>query len=134
MSKRIVCKGCGNRFTKPDGSSRLNCTTCRPPRVQVPVDAPVGSPAAPVVPRAPGEIEVATRVELERCGRLVTVSGAIAVRLAHAMDDPALPEARLSSLASQLERTMERATAGVKAPPDELTARQARIRAVAETA
>ena|SRR6187549_115057 len=125
MAKRVRCKSCGNQFTREQGSNRLNCTTCRPPRVQLTADSQL--PAARE-PRAPGEIEIATRAELERAGRLVTVSGAIAVRLAHAMDDPALPEARLSSLASQLERTMERATAGVKAPPDELTNRQEDIR------
>lgn len=131
MSKRVTCKTCRKQFTRSTGSNRLNCEVCKPPRVLVP---PTGEVPAAREPRAPGEIEVATRHELERAGRLVTVSGAIAVRLAHAMDDPALPEARLSSLASQLERTMERATAGVKAPPDELTQRQARIRAVAESA
>jgi hypothetical protein len=43
------------------------------------------------------------------------------------MDDPGLSEARLSALASQLDKTLERALAGAKPAPDELDERQERI-------
>lgn len=131
MSARVRCKTCHKQFTRPTGSNRLNCEACKPPRVLVP---PATADAAPKPPRDAGEIETATRTELTRCKRSHTVYGAIAVRLARAMDDPALSEARLSALAAQLERTMDRATAGAEAVKDGLDARQddlqAKIRAV----
>lgn len=91
-------------------------------------------PVEPVEPRPAGEIEAATRRELARCRREHTVHGAIATRLARVMDDPALSEARLSALAAQLERTLERATAGVLPEPDALTERQERILTVMDGA
>lgn len=131
MSARVRCKTCHKQFTRPTGSNRLNCEVCKPPRVLV---SPAAAGAAAKPPRDAGEIETATRTELSRCKRSHTVYGAIAVRLARAMDDPALSEARLSALAAQLERTMDRATVGAEAVKDGLDARQddlqAKIRAV----
>lgn len=106
----------------------MNCYACRPPRGSAGGGpAAVVAPVQPTEPREPGEIEAATRSELARTRRTNTVHGAIACRLARVMDDPALSEARLSALAAQLERTMDRATAGAAPPPDGLDERQERI-------
>jgi DNA-directed RNA polymerase subunit RPC12/RpoP len=130
VSKRVRCKTCGKQFTRNTGSNRLNCEVCKPPRVA----APVVSAEVPPVPRGPGPIEAATAHELARVKRVTTVSGAIAMRLARVMDDPDLSEARLTALAAQLERTLEKATAGTPPPPDDLDARQERIRLIQDTA
>ena len=49
----------------------------------------------------------AVRAELERCRAAGSLAGAIAVRLARALDDPGLGAAQVSSIAAQLGRTME---------------------------
>lgn len=125
--RTVPCRACRTSFKRPKGTNRLFCFECRPSRVgKTPAAA---LPAAPVVepvelpppaPRDPGPLELAAVAELERTGRLATVKGQIAVRLARALDDPELPDARLSTLGAQLERTMDAATAGAPPPPDGL--------------
>lgn len=134
MSKRITCKGCKARFLRASGTRRLYCETCRPPRVLatdgIAAPAVVEQPA----PRPPGPIELTTVAELQAAGRLATVSGRIAVRLAHQMDDEQLSGSQVATLGAQLERTMDRATAGAPKPPDvvdEIAARIAAKRAAA---
>lgn len=123
---RLVCPGCRNRFIRPPGTNRKWCETCRPPRFPAPA-APVDQPAddpdpepevGPPVERPPGPIEVATLAELVSFGRQTSVKGQIALRLARVLDDPELAEARLSAMASQLEKTIDAATAGATPPAD----------------
>jgi hypothetical protein len=132
--RRLRCKTCGKQFTRPVGSNRLNCSVCKPPRDR-PDAAPAGpEPAEAVAPRAAGPLELAAVAELTRTERLDTVKGQIAVRLARALDDPDLSDARLSALGSQLEKTMDAATAGALPPPDKGDELSARRRMLAEGA
>lgn len=127
MAKQVRCKTCRASFTPAQGTNRLNCYACRPPRGSAGGGPATVVPPAQVEPRPPGEIESATRAELVRAGRAATVHGAIAVRLARVMDDPDLSEARLTALAAQLERTLDRATAGAPTAADALDDRQEEI-------
>lgn len=76
----------------------------------------------------------AVRAELERCRATRTLAGAIAVRLALALDDPDLGAAQVSSIAAQLGRTMEPLLKMAPREPDgldDLAARAAAKRAAA---
>jgi hypothetical protein len=111
MGARIRCKKCRRQFTRPHGSNRLNCLTCRPPR---------GSAAPPVSAPADGDLQRAVRVELERLQQASSVAGAVALRLARSLDDPELGAAQVSSISAQLIRTLEPLAKGAPRPPDEL--------------
>jgi hypothetical protein len=110
MSARIRCKTCHRQFTRPNGSNRLNCETCRPPRVK----APTGP--APV----DGLLQQAVHLELERLQQAGSVAAAVALRLARALDDPELGAAQVSSISAQLMRTLEPLAKNAPRPPDEL--------------
>jgi hypothetical protein len=125
--RTVPCRACRTNFKRPKGTNRLFCYECRPSRVGKtvvvdPAEQRVAEPVElpPPAPREPGPLELAAVGELTRTGRLATVKGQIAVRLARALDDPELPDARLSTLGAQLERTMDAATAGAPPPPDGL--------------
>jgi len=110
VAHQIRCKKCRRQFTRPTGSSRLNCETCRPPRVKTPtVPAP-----------ADGLLQQAVRVELERLQQAGSVAAAVALRLARALDDPELGAAQVSSISAQLMRTLEPLAKLAPRPPDEL--------------
>jgi hypothetical protein len=137
-TKRKTCPkakgGCGRQFTPERGTRREKCYECSPVRRS----RPDGVPAAPAAPVAPlptnGEIAAAVRAELERVGKLNTVPGAIALRLARTLDDPQLGAAQVASISDKLAKLMEPLTRGGPRVPDhvdEITRRIAEKRASA---
>lgn len=58
-------------------------------------------------PLPDGLMVAAVRGELERCGAAGSVAGAVALRLARALDDPQLGAAQVSSISAQLLKTLE---------------------------
>lgn len=132
--RQIRCQTCKKAFSPERGTRRKNCYTCRPfKRGAGGSPAPVRVDTEPVS-RGTGPIELVTVAELSAAGRLDTVSGQIAVRLAHQMDDEHLTGSQVSSLGAQLERTMEKATAGAPPPADEVDDFTARIMRKRDTA
>ena len=113
--KRCKTPTCPQRFTRPQGSRREYCETCRPPRQKPKPVTPL-----PDRPTEPGPIETATRRDLEARQRVNTTAGAIALRLARDLDSAALTASQASSLSSQLLRTMAAALEGAPAAPDEM--------------
>jgi predicted trehalose synthase len=64
--------------------------------------------AAPTVPLPTnGEIASAVGAELERLGQLGSVTGVIALKLARALDDPAIGAAQITSVSQRLLTTLE---------------------------
>ena len=115
-SERKTCKSatCHQKFSRPLGSRREYCETCRPPRKkpQAPVVLPGGS-------GEPGPIEAAAVAELEAVGRLGSVEGQLVVRLAREADRASVSGTQLSAVADRLLKAKEAALAGV-APPGDL--------------
>lgn len=117
---RLRCRkpGCTRRFTRPQGSRRIYCTKCSPPRKPVDVDPPV--PLESRRPPVEGAMVAAVRAELERCRAVGTMAGAIALRLALTLDDPDLAASSVASLSAQLVRTLEPLQRAAPREPDEL--------------
>lgn len=127
---QIRCRKCGRKFTPRRGTRRVNCYVCRPERTQA---GPVAAAAEPVG-RIEGATAVAVRAELERAGQSGTVTAAVALRLAVALDDPGLAAAQVASMSAKLLQVMEPlARMGVQVPDevDEFSARLAEKRASA---
>ena len=113
-SVRLRCQICRERFSKPLGSRRVNCETCRPPRAKATALPP---PEAPKV----GPIEAQALADLEAAGRLDTVKGQTLLRLAREADSGRVTAAQLGSLASNLLKVEDAALAGARRPePDRL--------------
>jgi hypothetical protein len=92
------------------------------------------APAAEPVGRIDGPTAVAVRAELERAGQAGTVTAAVALRLAVALDDPGLAAAQVASMSAKLLQVMEPlARMGAQVPDevDEFSARLAAKRASA---
>jgi hypothetical protein len=126
---RLTCPKCRRRFTPRRGTRRVNCYECSPERTQA---GPVAA-AVPAV-RVEGPTQVAVRVELERSGQSGTVTAAVALRLAAALDDPQLGAAQVASMSAKLLQVMEPlARMGAQVPDevDEFSARLAAKRASA---
>jgi hypothetical protein len=127
---QIRCRKCARKFTPRRGTNRVNCYQCRPERTQAPLVAPAAAPAG----RIDGPTAVAVRTELERAGQSGTVTAAVALRLAMALDDPGLGAAQVASMSAKLLQVMEPlARMGAQLPDevDEFTARLAEKRASA---
>jgi hypothetical protein len=132
---RLVCKssGCGRRFRPRKGTRRVYCYDCRPERSPGGA-ASMSEAAAPVADRIDGPTAAAVRTELERAGQSGTVTAAVALRLAMALDDPGLGAAQVASMSAKLLQVMEPlARMGAQLPDevDEFTARLAEKRASA---
>ena len=112
---RVRCKGCRSQFRPRKGTRRLFCETCRPSR------AGVGLASVPPVPTSvdlpPGEVERTVREVLEQAGRLATVPGVLAVRLAKQLD-AATGAATTAALAKQIDELTAKAMLGAKPAPD----------------
>lgn len=78
-SQRLRCKQCHQRFSRLQGSRRLYCETCRPPRTRAVVELP-GAPSRP------GAIESTTLADLERVERVDTIEGQALLALARDAD------------------------------------------------
>lgn len=92
------------------------------------------APPAEPVGRIEGPTQAAVRVELERAGQSGTVTAAVALRLAAALDDPGLAAAQVASMSAKLLQVMEPlARMGVQVPDelDEFSRRLAEKRASA---
>jgi hypothetical protein len=125
---QVRCRKCGRKFTPRRGTRRVNCYECRPERTQAAEQS-----AAPVSVLE-GATAAAVRAELERSGQAGTVTAAVALRLAVALDDPGLAAAQVASMSAKLLQVMEPlARMGVQVPDevDEFSARLAAKRATA---
>lgn len=78
---------------------------------------------------ADGPMVVSVRAELERCRASGSVAGAIALRLAAVLDDPALGAPQVSTISQQLLRTLEPLQRNAPRDPDRLDDLAARVAA-----
>ena len=122
-SERRTCKSpeCHQKFTRPQGSRRIFCETCRPSKVR-PVDPP---PLDEDV--EPGPIESAARLELEEAGQASTTEGLLFLRLAREVDARRATGSGLAALADRLLKAKAVALAGPESmgdAVDELRARR----------
>ncbi len=131
---RRTCKSstCHNQFTPRRGTRRVFCFECRPertadgPESMAVVSSPTGDPSRPA-----GDLQRAVQAELESLKQVDTVAGAVALRLARSLDDPALGAAQVSSISAQLIRTLEPLQKKAPREPDGMDARvQAALRLV----
>jgi hypothetical protein len=132
---RRTCRtaGCSRQFTPRRGTRRVYCYECRPEKSAAGAESMSQAPPAPVA-RIEGPTQAAVRVELERSGQAGTVTAAVALRLAAALDDPGLAAAQVASMSAKLLQVMEPlARMGVQVPDevDEFSARLAEKRASA---
>ena len=104
LESRMRCRkpGCSRRFTRPQGSRRIYCPECSPPRKPLELD----DEPAPVVRRFEGPIVASVRLELEQLDVGTSVEAAIALRIAQSLDDPDLAASSVSALAGQLSRIL----------------------------
>ena len=79
------CKRCGNRFTRPQGTNRLNCYDCRPERKAATVTSLPGAQNGEMPPDpfldGPTLVDF-TKEALEEAGVLESWQGAAAMELA----------------------------------------------------
>jgi hypothetical protein len=118
VSARLTCprpKGCGRKFTPRKGTRRVYCYVCRPEKITEGPES-VETPPAGVI----GALAAAVQAELVRTRESDSVLGAVALRLAHALDDPLLGAAQVSSLSAQLIKIMEPIRTPAARPPDEV--------------
>ena len=121
-SERRTCpkpQGCGRKFSRPLGSRRLYCETCRPPRKRAEPLAPViAGPggAAPIV----GPLEAATLAELEEVGRQSMSAGVEALHLARLQDAGGHTAQGAAALAKARREAFGVAMAGAKVAEDAL--------------
>jgi hypothetical protein len=85
--RQQYCKkpGCGNRFTRPQGTRRVYCYQCRPEAPKV-VQFPGEQFAQPIDAEEDGPLTKLTREALEEGGVLNTWQGAAAMALAKLID------------------------------------------------
>ena len=67
-SQRLRCRQCHERFSRLQGSRRVYCETCRPPRKRALVEVPSDH-------ARPGQLEATVLAELERVERVDTIEG-----------------------------------------------------------
>lgn len=107
----------GHRFTRPQGSRRVWCEACRPPRVK-------SDRAAPPPPGEPGrilgELERTTLEELTARGREATIAGQAALYAARQLDSGGHSGSQTASLLRELRASAEAALAGAPVPDDAL--------------
>src|SRR5215203_2023625 len=75
------CKKCGNRFTRPQGTNRLNCYECRPERKVLDFPTPKPAQSDESEDQGPTLVDF-TKTALEEAGVLETWQGASAMELA----------------------------------------------------
>lgn len=88
----------------------------------------------PRVPVGDGAMVSAVRADLERCGAVGSLAGAIALRLALTLDDPGLGASSVSSISAQLVKTMKPLQDAAPREPDRLDDLSARLAAKLGTA
>lgn len=105
IEQRMRCRkaGCSRRFTRPQGSRRIYCPECSPPRKPVEVEDEEPRRARVLVE---GPIVTEVRAELERLDVLRSVEGVVALRIASSLDDPDLAPSSVSAMSGQLARIM----------------------------
>lgn len=117
---------CGRQFRPPlrdQGQDR--CSEHRSAVVlAVPALLPVGD----------GPMVSAVRADLERCGAVGSLAGAIALRLALTLDDPLLGASSVSAISAQLVKTMKPLQDAAPREPDRLDDLSARLAAKLGTA
>lgn len=110
MGSQIRCanSACRRKFTPARATVRKYCFQCRPPRTSSTGTLATAPPPQPGDPsRPPGDLQRAVQAELELLKQVDTVAGAVALRLARSLDDPALGAAQVSSISAQLIRTLD---------------------------
>lgn len=118
IEARVRCRklGCSRRFTRPQGSRRIYCPECSPPRKPAEVaedQAPSGEPTE-------GPIVAAVRAELVSLDVLGMVESAIALRLALSLDDPKLAASSVSAMSGQLTKVLAGLRERAPRQPDRL--------------
>lgn len=112
---RRRCTKCKKQFTPRRGNRRVTCFVCRPERLKTGPE----SMSAPTRAEC-GPVEAAAIAELERAERLQSLAGQISLRLARDLDSLAMTGSQASSLSAQLLKTVDAATGGAPAEPDEI--------------
>lgn len=117
-SERRTCpkpRGCGRKFSRPLGSRRVFCETCRPPRKRSGPSDPGGKPDTPDPASLPAAtLELAAFAELQLAGRVDTFEGALWLRLAREADQA--PGSSVARLIPGLLKAKDTALAGWKRP------------------
>lgn len=120
-SERRTCPDCHRKFSRPLGSRRIGCETCRPPRPKKKAPPPVDVPSGPH--GGTGDLERAAVAALTLAGRLESFEGQLWLRLAREAD--AAPGPKVAALVGGLLKAKGEALAGWRPPRndriDELT-------------
>lgn len=133
--EHVVCLkrdgGCGKRFYREVGSSQELCTGCAPPPEAVgAVLRPQNWASLPETPgdgvegpqdgtqRFLGSIESATLETLTKRKRLATPEGAIAMHIAHLLDNRVNSGAEVAAMSKALREALREAMAGAPAESD----------------
>jgi hypothetical protein len=122
---QLRCQKCRERFTRPPGSSRLNCYTCNP---RVRTKQPVLST---VSPEAAGVLEQSALDELAVRGRENEPAGKLWAHLMRMLDQGGHSGSQAAALAARALEAQTRALAGARRPTDqvdELQHRRNRLR------
>jgi hypothetical protein len=122
---RLRCQKCHTRFSKPQGSRRIYCETCSPPRKPPVAMRDVDQGASEGV----GPIEARMLLDLEAVDRAETVEGLLVLNLARDIDSGRVAPAQKGIAGQRLLVLLGRALEGTKIPEpdrlDELSARRA---------
>lgn len=126
-SIRLRCGKCRQRFSKQQGSRRIYCEACSPPR-----KPPVGLrdvPSAPAGDGGRGPIEARLWEDLAAVDRAETVDGLVALSVARDLDAGRVPPGQKPTVGAKLAGLRDKALEGT-APPtadrlDDLAARRA---------
>jgi len=93
--RQQYCKKCHRRFTRPQGTNRLNCYDCRPERKVVPLSSAKSAQSAQSagsgqnqdqIPDEDGSLAKLTKKSLDEAGVLETWQGESAMALARLID------------------------------------------------
>jgi hypothetical protein len=128
-SERKTCKSstCHTKFSRPLGSRREYCETCRPPRKPSLADRAPSSP--PPVDPGVGPIEARTLSDLQAVERHDTVPGLLVLALARDIDRGVVKPEQKGVAGQRLLQLLTTALAGTQAPApadrlDEVAARR----------
>lgn len=135
LQVRITCpapKGCGRRFTRPQGSRRKFCEDCSPSRVK-PLELQASGPADDSA--KPGRIEARLLADLVAVERAGTVDGLVALSVARDLDQGRVTPSQKPAVGQKLAQLRATALEGTAAPTqdraDELLQQRQRRRGIA---
>jgi hypothetical protein len=114
---RLRCQKCHGKFSKPQGSRRIYCEVCSPPR-----KPPLSMRGPdPEVPQTVGPIEARMLLDLEAVDRAETVEGLLVLNMARDIDSGRVAPAQKGIAGQRLLVLLGKALEGTKVPePDRL--------------